>query len=405
MGRRFFAFFCVVVLVVSFTLPVFAVNTVGQVQQDLVFQGVSFDQTSNKPTYYGVNSVVSKSLLAVDSFSFNVVRFWFLAPAVSGDFKVKAQVGVATDYGSVSQMNWYGYKAINFATGTFTVINPHHSGNIVGNEHSNGLFNFTTSWETNLNESYDSIVLEIVFRAAIPLNTSFTYSSSGTVSQSGSVTRGAINSDVNISTVHTGSSTSGTNAPFILLESVYENANHAWIYVNQSNITIAKAQIRLPQETMALSSSGSVSQNLTASAASDVMAYGSMTLTYGDDDGLVDTVKHMDKTLDTVSGNMQKIVDNMDKQDDTAADIGTAAGDQTISNTGETLSGGVQSLDQSLDTAGNVSSFASGASMYTGLLTATVGPLLNFGNGVLYWALFAVVILSVLLFILRRLDG
>lgn len=404
MARRVFSLFLVSVLVAAFVFPVSAGNTVGEVQKDLNFVGFSVGNNGTFPTYFAIDGTVKKTASLSDlKTGTQTIYFYWDWPYLVDEVTISATYMIAGDYRIVSA-TWYGASMTGWNSCSLTNLG---SAVMASGKHDD------TSTQNSVYQKiapgpYMYLVLAVTPDSSgfNTLHRSQSFSSSGTVSQSGSVVRGAINSDVNIVTTTTSldSRYPWRYAPFVVVPTTAENSNYSYIHA-YGGVTIAKAQIRLPQQTMSLSSSGSVSETIKANSDTDIMAAAFASVTYGDDDGLVDTVKHMDKTLDTVSGNMQQIVDNMQKQDDTAADIGTAAGDQTISNTGETLSGGVQSLDQSLDTAGDVASFASGAAMYTNLLTATVGPMLNFGNGVLYWALFAVIVLSVLLFILRRLDG
>lgn len=134
------------------------------------------------------------------------------------------------------------------------------------------------------------------------------------------------------------------------------------------------------------------------------MAYGFLSAWYGDDGGLVDTVKHMDGTLDGIAEDMAQILEDVDAEDDFANDVGGAATDDDIADADATLSTGLASLDAGAEVAGDVGAFVAPAAGYIQLMTATVGPLLNFGNGVMYWAVFAVLIAAVLIFIIRRLS-
>ena len=428
------------------TLPAVALNTVGEVQQDLQLIGISIGNDAACPTVYAANGVVYKSYGAEDyPIGSKAVYFYFNAPPTQGDLKVNCTFGIAADLGAQA-MFWCAYASTGFNQGSLVELQDVGNGRLYGGNYAGGLFGYQFTGVLRMTGDYQYIVIVVypsstsaVLQRGIDFASSGMVSqsgsSSGTVTQSGSAS-GTIDqsghfgtNDVSLQPASRSSdsyvyTSDNTSTPIFKLYEGYDT-----IYINTPNSYIARATVIFPDYSgslggtltssgsssssistsgsvsQSINTSGAVSQSITASAPNNIMAYGVCAVSYGDDDGLVDTVKHMDKTLDGVADNMQQIVDRANEEDNTADDIGTAAGDNAISNTGDTLSGGVGALDQSLETAGNVSSVSAGAGMYVGFLTATVSPLLNFGNGVLYWALFAIIILSVLVFILRRLDG
>lgn len=115
------------------------------------------------------------------------------------------------------------------------------------------------------------------------------------------------------------------------------------------------------------------------------------------------TTKHMDQTLDKVSDNMQKVIDDMETENNAANDIAGTTNNTQINNRDKTLADGITSLD-TLSESANISSYKSDASGYIGLLTAVVPTFLNFGgNNLLTTVLVVMIIFSVFIFILRRL--
>lgn len=266
----------------------------GEVQQDLVFQGVSFDRSLTRPSYAAVDGVVSKSFLSTPDINASIIRFWFLAPSVTGTFKAKADVGIATTSGSLLETNWYGYKATSFSDGTFSLIQPTHSGNIVGMSVTNGVTSFSTSWETPLNESFDSIILELVINWAVPISTSITFSSSGSFNNNLSTIFPSLETDFYLSTYNTS-------------DPIWQYyGQYGTIYNKKENVQFAKAHIRLPATAMDIH--GSTSSQVSASSATDIMAYGAMTLTYGDDGGLKNSVDNQTSVIQQEQGKTQQAV-------------------------------------------------------------------------------------------------
>lgn len=480
MGKRIFAVFWAVMLVASFTVPVFAQNTVGVVRQDLDFLGV---QISPNPgytyTYSASEDAVYKyyrnsdpvSVTSADGFN-----FIFRAPADCYSIRLNCSLSLAVTGFNTSTVEIY-VKGFEYDRGTvYTGDDAQRVYPIFPASKRTDSFNCSlrdVSLEsTSSKRTFSYIVVSVYFKQTVLFTDSISFSSSGTaaltgkyngtgsyagtgtskdsgsVSQDGTISAGfegnghyassgsTINMDISTKSVTPNSDLS--NSPFILYEHPWaENGEPIYLYPYCAGVVFAQLQFRMPASDSpfavdgdisgSLQSSGSATLSgtsrssgssthagtssdtgtteaeLFASSLTQFAATAHMSSWYGDDDGLVDTVKHMDKTLDNVADNMQQVVDHMNQEKETGDDIGTAAGDESIGNTGETLAGGVGALDQSLDTAGDVAAVSSGAGMYINLLSATVSPMLNFGNGVLYWAVFAVLILSVLLFIMRRL--
>lgn len=388
MGRRIFALVTVFVFLVLLASPVFAFdNTIGVVQQDFTFLGLSFG-VSNRCEEPATDGIVPKIYqdrpdvyIPAGSYTY---FFWAVPESITAPCTASLTLNVSWRT-VVSNASWYGCKYDGTNSFVETYLGPAtYAGGFTWSRFSQLRFE-PFSFDLS---GYDVIRLGIKDNSDRYADIAYTFSESGSFSNNLSTVFPSLETDFYLSTYN-------TSDP---IWQYYDQ--YGTIYNKKENVQFAKAHIRLPSTVMDIH--GTTSGTITGSDPYNYIASSLLSAVYGNDGGLVDTVQHMDKTLDTVSGNMQKIVDNMDKQDDAAADIGTAVGDQTISNTGETLSGGITAVDDisgALDTSLHVSS----ASGYMNLLAVGVNGFWTFGNGIYRWAFLVILVMIVLFFVLGSL--
>lgn len=108
--------------------------------------------------------------------------------------------------------------------------------------------------------------------------------------------------------------------------------------------------------------------------------------------------------LTNIGNQLQELVDHQDAVTATGNDIGSTTSTSTITNTSGNLSSGVNGLNSTLSTASDVSSFVSSSQPYIGFIGAGLPLVLNFGNGVLAWAVVAIVAVTVIMYILRKVS-
>lgn len=398
MVKRAFLFLLSLLLISCLVSPCFAVdNTIGYVQQDLVLVGVSIDNDGLCPQYYADSSgKIDKSLSSSADISLanKWVYYYFVWPDGITNINVKANVGIAS-YSSASNLKWYGWTMTGWNQGILTQVNTSGDGSLFSGAYSNGIYSYSTHAAIFSGTTYKYLVLAI-------------YSPSGTLDTSLSFSEHTLVPSFDVDG-YISSSSSVTIKPKSFSTSVnlyrlYDDGSGGFYVRRASNVqSYYQYDFSLPQTNIYLDSdSYSTTGNVFSDSPSSVLAYGLATISYQDDGDLVDTVKNIDGTLTDMAGNLQTITDDFTAKQETAQDIGGVVSDTDISNNDATLSTGMDSLDQGIDSL-NISDVSAPALSFSSFMTANAVALLNFGNGVLYWALFALVILSVLLFIFRRL--
>lgn len=106
--------------------------------------------------------------------------------------------------------------------------------------------------------------------------------------------------------------------------------------------------------------------------------------------------------LQAISSQLGELVDHQDQVNQTGDDIGSTTSDSSISNTSSSLSSGSSSLSGVLSTASDISSVSGAAAPYISFIGAAMPIILNFGNGVLAWAVVGIIACSVFLWILKK---
>lgn len=108
--------------------------------------------------------------------------------------------------------------------------------------------------------------------------------------------------------------------------------------------------------------------------------------------------------LTEISNKLGELVQHQQQVEQAGQGIGGTTSTQTITSTSGDLTTGTQALDQSISTVGDISSFVQTTTPYMNLLSIGLGVMWNFGNGVIGWAVLALIVLSVILYILGRIS-
>lgn len=224
-------------------------------------------------------------------------------------------------------------------------------------------------------------------------------SGSGSVSLSG--TSGGGTGHLLLRSTHWNSSynlfsinTTSTGLQYVRLASS-GNTGHFFDLFNNSNIVLPSSDVVL---------SGSVGGD----SLSFLSPISVSSVVHSDDSEAVEQLQQINKSLDGVAANMQKVVDDMQAKKDAGNDIGGTTSPDTVSGNQATLNSGTQSFDTFTDTAtGQLDSITSGASGYAALMTMAMPAILNFGPsggiGPLHIALLVIVAIFGLSFFIRRL--
>lgn len=138
----------------------------------------------------------------------------------------------------------------------------------------------------------------------------------------------------------------------------------------------------------------------------DVMTFKAVGVS--DDSDLITTINtgfnrnHND--LLAISGQLEQLVDHQEAVDTAGSQIGGTTTESTISSTSGDLSSGVDGLDSSISTVTDISSLVAGASQYVNLLGFGMNIMFNWGDGLLLWAVLAIIVCTVILYLIRRIS-
>ena len=435
MVKRLFCFILLCLFIFLFSSPAFALNTVGFVQQDMSLVGASFystQYTTGLAVMYPSSSddSISKFFNAssVDITDGYFYIFWRAPPVY--EYSISCSFNFAGDLDIQSSDIMLG--AYRESAGFYAFPVSYDVDVISMPGVYQGLTSYTVNFSvdtTSLDYIYDYCCLCVHTGSNAYFSPGVSFASSGS---SLSLTPGSSTSSVSLSgRVGFRSISSNYTYNYSSLPSNFGNAllkvvplSDSSGYNGQSGVFFRTVSVLADvfggassssvdaDAVIRTASSGTVSNptysgsssisSISASSNSFVLLSDTGSFYYGDDDGLVDTVKNIDGTLTDMAGNLQTITDDFTAKKETAEDIGGVVSDTDISDNDATLSTGMDSLDQGIDSL-NISDVSAPALSFSSFMTANAVALLNFGNGVLYWALFALVILSVLLFIFRRL--
>lgn len=124
-----------------------------------------------------------------------------------------------------------------------------------------------------------------------------------------------------------------------------------------------------------------------------------------DDAEAVAQLQQINTTLDGMASNLQTITDDFKARENAGNEIGGTATDQDVSAGTSGLSNGNSSISSGIAGLPSFADVMSPAAGYISFLTAPVQLMFNFGNGYLLYIATAMVILSVIFFIIRRMGG
>lgn len=124
-----------------------------------------------------------------------------------------------------------------------------------------------------------------------------------------------------------------------------------------------------------------------------------------DDSEAVEQLQQINTTLDGMASNLQTITDDFKARENIGTDISGAATDTDIASGTSGLSNGSASISSGISGLPSFASVMEPASGYIAFLTAPVQMIFNFGNGYLLYIATAMVILSVIFFVIRRMGG
>lgn len=158
-----------------------------------------------------------------------------------------------------------------------------------------------------------------------------------------------------------------------------------------------------------ISASGAVSNSSysgTISGNSSFLSPVSMTvLAHTDDSETVEQLQQINTTLDGMSSNLQTITDDFTAREDVGNDIGGTTSDSQISSGASGMSTGSASLSDGISGLPSFASIIAPTSGFVGFLTVPVQQIFEFANGYLLYIATAMVLLSVIFWIVKRMGG
>lgn len=124
-----------------------------------------------------------------------------------------------------------------------------------------------------------------------------------------------------------------------------------------------------------------------------------------DDSEAVEQLQQINTTLDGMASNLQLITDDFKARDNVSNDISGTATDTDISSGTSGLSSGSSSISSGISGLPSFGDMMAPCVGYISFLTAPIQMIFNFGNGYLLYIATAMVILSVIFFVIRRMGG
>ena len=137
----------------------------------------------------------------------------------------------------------------------------------------------------------------------------------------------------------------------------------------------------------------------------NVLLAASLNYNYHNDGGIVDNVAHMTDTLDGMAANLQTITDDFTARENVGADIGGTTSQDQISSGAAGVDSGGSALSSGITGLPSFSDVMAPAVGYIGFLTVPIQQIFSFGNGYLLYIATAMVILSVIFFIICKMGG
>jgi hypothetical protein len=124
-----------------------------------------------------------------------------------------------------------------------------------------------------------------------------------------------------------------------------------------------------------------------------------------DDREAVDQLKQVNTTLDGMAANLQTITDDFKARDDVGNDISGVTTDDQIANGNAGLTTGSSSISQAISGLPSFSSVVAPATGFISFLTSPVQDIFGFANGYLLYIATAIVLLSVIFWVIKRMGG
>jgi hypothetical protein len=124
-----------------------------------------------------------------------------------------------------------------------------------------------------------------------------------------------------------------------------------------------------------------------------------------DDSEAVAQLKRANTTLDGMASNLQTITDDYTARENAGTEIGGSATSKDISSGTSGISTGFSSLKSGISGLTSFATISAPAAGYISFLTLPIAAIFNFGNGYLLYIATAMVLLSVIFFIIRRMGG
>lgn len=124
-----------------------------------------------------------------------------------------------------------------------------------------------------------------------------------------------------------------------------------------------------------------------------------------DDREAVEQLKQVNTTLDGMAANLQTITDDFKAREDVGNDISGVTTDDQIANGNAGLTTGSSSISQAISGLPSFSSVVAPATGFISFLTSPVQDIFSFANGYLLYIATAVVLLSVIFWVIKRMGG
>lgn len=124
-----------------------------------------------------------------------------------------------------------------------------------------------------------------------------------------------------------------------------------------------------------------------------------------DDREAVEQLKQVNTTLDGMAANLQTITDDFKAREDVGNDISGVTTDDQIANGNAGLTTGSSSISQAISGLPSFSSVVAPATGFISFLTSPVQDIFSFANGYLLYIATAIVLLSVIFWVIKRMGG
>jgi hypothetical protein len=124
-----------------------------------------------------------------------------------------------------------------------------------------------------------------------------------------------------------------------------------------------------------------------------------------DDREAVEQLKQVNTTLDGMAANLQTITDDFTAREDIGNNISGVTTDDQIANGNAGLTTGSSSISQAISGLPSFSSVVAPATGFISFLTSPVQDIFSFANGYLLYIAAAIVLLSVIFWVIKRMGG